>query len=97
MRNRVEHRFSDHGIGTSVTNDGRITEIIDMIGASCFIEYQIPVDPVVHTVIQISDDIVCIAERMLRSSSLMTFETRHLHTTLAVHQRKLWKILPNHR
>ena len=60
-----------------------------MVRSADFIQHKVPVDPIVHAVVQIPNDIVCVLFGMAQGVSGCRAIACQFHTALAVHQHQI--------
>ena len=92
----MEHGLIFYRIGIRMADHRRAAVISNMIRPSDFIQHQIPVNPAVHSMVQIADDVMGVLSRVTHVISRFLSETCQLHTALAVHQLQLRIVLSHH-
>ena len=70
--------------------------ILHMVRASLLVQHQVPVDPAVHAVVQVADDVMGVLLRVKHIPAGIFPEAGKLHAAFAVHQLQSGIVLPHH-
>ena len=93
----MEHRFYFDCVGCSVAYNRCTAEVVYMIWSSDLIKHKIPVDPVVHTVVQIANDVMRVLFCMAQGIPGRRTVVRQFYASLTVHQHQIRVIFSYHR
>ena len=93
----MEHRFYFDCVGRSVANDRCAAEVVHVVRAADLIKHEVPVNPVIHAMVQIANDVMRVLFCMAQGIPGRRTVARQFYASLTVHQHQIRVIFSYHR